>query len=123
MRMQESEAAKDGAAAAWRHAANDLGLDVVAPYQVIDPSSREPIECVALVRGFGTAAGAVLMNMASDTAGHGEAVSRLGFFLSRINVEAYSEYDRTLFADTLNDWGWFGARDQTPAWYTGESWS
>jgi hypothetical protein len=119
----ESETAKDRAAAAWRDAANDLGLDVLAPYQVIDPASRDSIECVALVRAFGTTAGAVLMDTASDTAAQCEAVSRLGYFVSRINVVAYSEYDRTSFADTLNDWGWFGPRDKTPAWYTGRPWS
>jgi hypothetical protein len=121
--VKESKTAKDRAAAAWQVAADDLGLGVVAPYQVMDPTSGESIDCVALVRGFGTAAGAVLMDMASDTAAHREAVSRLGFFVSLINVVAYSEYDRPSFRATLNDWGWFGAPDQTPAWYTGQAWS
>jgi hypothetical protein len=57
------------------------------------------------------------------TAAQCEAATGLGFLVSRLNALEYSEYDRTNFVDTLNDWGWFGAQDQTPAWYTGQPWS
>jgi hypothetical protein len=35
---------------------------------------------------------------------------------------AYLRYDRELFIDTLNDWGWCGEGDP-PSWYTGEPWT
>jgi hypothetical protein len=111
------------AAMAWRDASGDLGLDVEVPYTVIDPASREPIVCVALVKGFGSAAGSVLLDMRTGNAAQADLLSGLGFFVSAIDVEQYSEYDRTSFADTLNDWGWFGPRDQAPSWYTGKPWS
>ncbi|MGO9977392.1 MAG: hypothetical protein ACLP01_32215 [Solirubrobacteraceae bacterium] len=34
--------------------------------------------------------------------------------------ESYLHYDRTLFIDTLNDWGWC-SEGAPPSWYSGES--
>jgi hypothetical protein len=34
----------------------------------------------------------------------------------------YLRYDRALFVDTLNDWGWFG-EGPLPSWYSGEPWT
>jgi hypothetical protein len=63
--------------------------------------------------------GAILLDLGSTTSAQHGAVSRLGYFATRINVVAYSNYDRTAFVDTLNDWGWFGPEEQRPGWYTG----
>ena len=35
------------AIAAWREAALDLGIEIVAPYEITDLASGETIECIA----------------------------------------------------------------------------
>ncbi len=111
-----------GASTAWREAATDLGLSVVAPFTLSDAGGQPLAECVALVRGFGSTNGVVLLDPAS---GEDEvrAAESSDYFVSRINASAYSVYDRALFEDTLNDWGWFGSQADRPAWYTGHSWT
>jgi hypothetical protein len=45
---------------------------------------------------------------------------------SRLLVLQYPgcrRYNRQLFIDTLNDWGWFGEKGAEPPWYTGKPWS
>jgi hypothetical protein len=37
--------------------------------------------------------------------------------------ETYGEFDRQLFEQTLNDWGWYGADEARPPWYTGAAWT
>ena len=29
------------------------------------------------------------------------------------------EYDREIYIETLNDWGWFGSPDDAPKWFSG----
>ncbi len=40
-------------------------------------------------------------------------------YCSEVDEEAYSQYNRELFVETLNDWGWFGDSSAIPEWYTG----
>ena len=47
--------------------------------------------------------------------------SRLGYYGSNL-FPPYRIYDRQLFVDTLNDWGWFGRPGEEPPWYTGKPW-
>jgi hypothetical protein len=42
-----------------------------------------------------------------------------GYFWSDLSPE-YQSYDRDLFIATLDDWKWFGAKGQEPAWYFAE---
>ena len=50
-----------------------------------------------------------------------EWARREGLYPSLLG-ESYRAYDRELFIDTLNDWGWYGGGDP-PSWYTGRPWS
>jgi hypothetical protein len=102
--------------------AADLGLDVVAPYRVVDSENRA-INGSALVRQFGSSAGALVLDVASTTQSETAAATRLGFFVAQVKAEAYASYDRDLFVDTLNDWGWFGPERDRPTWITGEAWT
>lgn len=49
-----------------------------------------------------------------EAEGRGMAWSALG--------PAYASYDREIFVDALNDWGWNGA-GPPPEWCTGEPWT
>jgi hypothetical protein len=46
---------------AWREAAEDLGIAVIAPAELADPAGR-PFWCEAFVRDFGSPAGAVVLS-------------------------------------------------------------
>lgn len=50
-------------------------------------------------------------------------VSAQGFYVSVVSAAAYSSYERELFRGTLDDWGWFGAVDNLPSWFSGAPWS
>ncbi|HET9782855.1 MAG TPA: hypothetical protein VFR33_13875 [Candidatus Dormibacteraeota bacterium] len=50
------------------------------------------------------------------------AAQAAGLYYSSINPSAYSAFDREHFVGTLNDWGYFGAPDKTPPWYSGLAW-
>lgn len=120
--MGESSGAVGATSAAWLAAGADLGLDVVAPYRVVD-SENQAINGFALVRQFGSSAGALVLDLASTTPSESAVATRLGFFVAQVSAEAYASYDRDLFVDTLNDWGWFGPEQDRPTWFTGEAWA
>ena len=48
------------------------------------------------------------------------AVGDAGFYVSLL-FGGYASYDAQLFRDTLNDWGYFGPKENRPAWYVGIS--
>ena len=107
---------------AWQEAAADLGLDVTAPFALADPVAGT-LECVALVRNFGSEKGTVVIAVGPAYSHVARVAAEAGMFSSAINVPAYASYDRSLFVATLNDWGWYGDAARKPPWYTGESWS
>lgn len=43
-----------------------------------------------------------------------------GFYCSFMS---YTSYERALFTDALNDWGYFGPADRKPPWYEGLDYS
>jgi len=120
--MGEQSDISAAASAAWLAAAADLGIAVVAPYRVVS-SETESVACVALVEAFGSSTGAIVLDLGSEIPGDQDVVARMGFFVTSINSVAYSQYDRLLFVDTLNDWGWCGPKQDRPSWYTGQPWS
>jgi hypothetical protein len=44
------------------------------------------------------------------------AATTAGYYFSFINGAVYSEFDRELFQETLNDWGFFGTAENRPEW-------
>lgn len=105
---------------AWRRAAADLDVDVTAPWALGGDGGSA--EVLALVVGFGQRTGTVVALTTDPRVRELEgAASRLGVSLSLLDAEAYRRYDRELFVDTLNDWGWKGEGDP-PDWYGGHPW-
>jgi hypothetical protein len=103
---------------AWVAAAADLGIRVVAPF-ALSTESGELLWFEAHIANFGGPNGTVVGNQ--DT-GSCNTRQRLGYYPSNL-YPRYQTYDRQLFIDTLNDWGWFGEKGKEPSWYTGEAWS
>jgi hypothetical protein len=100
---------------AWRQVGADLGLDVTAPFTLDEDGTA----CVAWIAQFGSPQGVVIVGLSAgsevrDLARSGDR------YVSVVNEEAYRRYDRDLFVETLNDWGWHGDPARAPDWYTGE---
>jgi hypothetical protein len=94
--------------ASWLEAGEDLGVKV------------EEHGDAVVVREFGNSLG-MLCSLAEDGAAHKSDAKQLGMGYSLLG-KSYVSYDRALFIDTLNDWGWYGQGDPPP-WYTGEPWT
>ena len=107
-------------ARAWKRAAEDLGIEVIAPYLVELPDGGTK-QFVALVRRFGSATG-MLIDVISpterDTFHKDYAIAEkanCGF--SELNPDVYSVYDRDVFIEALLDWGWTDSENEPPKWY------
>jgi hypothetical protein len=103
---------------AWRQAASDLGIKVVAPFGLATESGEtEWFE--AHILDFGGPKGTVIAN---QDGGFDDTRKQLGYYTSNL-FPSYQTYMRQYFIDTLNDWGWFGEAGKAPPWYTGKPWS
>jgi hypothetical protein len=104
----------DMPAQAWREAAEDLTITVVAPYELLDEAGHIAAVAVAWVESFGSAQGTVVAGLRSDRATVQSAARWQGMFYSLINEESYALYDRDLFMATLNDWAGLATRLTLP---------
>ena len=104
----------------WRQAAEDLGIAVRAPYVLARSPAGDAIECIALVEDFGSPNGTIVLARHRAPESARSLARDRGRFVSLIDEVSYSSYNRALFVETLNDWGWFGQLDRVPVWYTGE---
>jgi hypothetical protein len=113
----------DAVTRAWRDAAEDLGIFVVAPYELVDKSGVVAALAVAWIGSFGSPQGIVVADLQSDRDAVRSAARRHGQVCSFLNAKSYGRYDRELFRATLDDWGWYGDPAGSPEWYTGNSWT
>lgn len=87
---------------AWRKAEGDLGIKVNAKFQVELWNGPKDF---LFIEYFGGPKGAIA-TLIPDTKDF-EELREFGFHCSAPG-NGYVTYDRTLFADTLNAWGFFG---------------
>lgn len=102
---------------AWKKAEQDLEIEIDFKLTLLLKSGRKTF---VLIRNFGAPRGTIVTSI-DDTQDFGE-LQKLGFHCSAIG-NSYLNYDRSLFVDTLNDWGFFGEAHRKPSWYTGENWT
>jgi hypothetical protein len=96
---------------AWQEAAADLGIEVRVHGDAVvveDFGSRNGMLC------------SVPTNRDGERALRREA-ERCGMGWS-VLTRTYARYDRMVYVDTLNDWGWTGD-GPPPPWYTGDPWT
>ena len=105
---------------AWRRAAEDLGIRVDIPF-TLTTNRGEDISYEAHVLDFGGPNGTVFGRVGDDSRFR-EHRKDAGYFASDL-APTYGTYNRDLFIATLDDWKWFGANGQEPAWYSGRNWS
>lgn len=108
--------AVSGMARAWQEAARDLGIRFDSPFGM---SYRGKLYwCEGCLPDFGCAHGAIIVG--GDTVDEiFDVADALGHFASALSPYSYETYDRELFVDTLNDWGWFGDPTHAPSWFAG----
>src|SRR5260370_15802155 len=97
-------------AVAWLRAADDLVIEVVAPYQL-----EGRFDFVALIRHFGSPNGMLVLSSWGEE--HAAAAERCGFGYSCMDSPFYQTYDRELFVEALTDWTWTGDPAAKPDWY------
>lgn len=110
-------------AAAWQHAADDLGITVETLRSSATACDRR-VPFAVWIKDFGSPKGTVCRFYSEDRheeEDFAEWARAKDFFWSLL-FDSYRQYDRELFIDTLNDWGWFGT-ESPPPWYSGQPWS
>ena len=101
----------------WRKAEQDLGIDIDLKAAV---GLKNGTKTFVLIKDFGGPKG-IIVSSIDDTQDFKE-LQELGFYCSALG-DSYTSYDRVLFIDTLNDWGFFGEAKNRPTWYEGKSWT
>lgn len=103
----------------WLQAAKDLGIKITSPF--ILTSDGNDFIYIALIHDFGADKGTLVCTI-DQWQSYVPIATRQGFYCSGL-ADVYIEYDRNRFVDTLDDWGWYGAPEAKPAWYTGKPWA
>jgi hypothetical protein len=102
---------------AWRTAAVELGVRVVAPYSF---NGRETHTCIAHLPDFGGPRGMVIIASSPPTPSVDNAIwhdaQTAGHYVSFVSVEEYSSFKPDLFRETLLDWGFYGPQERLPSW-------
>jgi hypothetical protein len=97
-------------AGCWLAAAEDLGIRVAAPFQLLDASGSS-VEFDAHIVDFGGARGLVVMNVWEPE--KAALAQRSGYGYSCL---AGAAYDRDSTIEVLRDWGWSGVPASEPSW-------
>jgi hypothetical protein len=103
----------------WRQASEDLGFDFIAPFELAD--SGRTYVFFGLLPQFGGEKG-MLVVVGFDYEEHIRAAQRNGYGWSCLG-DGSEPYDREVFMDVLNDWGWSDPSKKLPYWYTGKPWT
>lgn len=99
---------------AWQEAAEDLQIKIQSPF-ILKFSKNEMLQFDLFVEGFGNKLGTIVFQM--DQMAKFATARSYGFYCSALNPENYSNYKRSYFIETLNDWGYFGDELKIPSWY------
>ncbi len=100
----------------WREAAQDLGIRFDAPFAMEHGGARH--WCAGWLPDFGGARGAIIAGPESVDEIF-EVAQALGHYAASLSPHHYETFDRNLFVETLNDWGWFANPAQAPLWFRG----
>ena len=102
----------------WEAARDDLGLDIVVPYEV-DLGNNVKLQAKLLVRNFGARNGILVFTDMDLVWPHRNELSNLGYGYSVLDEptdKTNEAYDRDLFIDMLSEWEWTGGEATRPSW-------
>jgi hypothetical protein len=103
--------------ALWQEAAEDLGIRVTAPVELLDASDR-PFTCEALVHDFGSWTGAVVVSPKSERRVRANLRTLENKLWVSGSEQRLTGYSRKRVMEELLDWGWFGEPGAEPQWYS-----
>ena len=100
----------------WEAAADDLGIEIVAPYSV-QVDNNVTIRADLLVRNFGARNGMLVVTDYGTVKSYVQQLVKLGYGFSVLEEPAEGEsYDRETLIHMLSDWSWSGPEDRKPGW-------
>jgi hypothetical protein len=102
----------------WEAARDDLGINIVAPYEVALGNSRK-IHADIFVPDFGHDNGTLIFRDTEAVWPHREELSKLGYgysVLEEPSADVEHLYDREPFIEMLSEWGWTGNEADKPEW-------
>lgn len=96
-------------------ASDDLGLAIVAPYDVT-MANGQTVRADVLLKNFGGRLGMLVFSTGAAVAPHGDALFDEGYGISVLHEPEEVKYDRDSFVRMLSDWSWTGPPNERPAW-------
>ena len=102
----------------WMVAAKDLGLEIIAPFDV-DLSDGVRLKADFLVKNFGGSSGTLVVTSYENVEPHVQRLQSLGYGFSVLDEpkdERNQAYCREGMIDVLSDWGWTGPKANRPHW-------
>lgn len=102
--------------AAWRKAADDLGIQFSAPF--IGVSNGKRFEALGLVHHFGARIG-TLISVGGEPSAEIDYPSNDDFAWSCLGRTGYTRYSRKEWMAMLDDWGFWGPEKMRPPWVKG----
>lgn len=100
----------------WKAAEDDLGLEIVAPFEVCLASTQNLV-AKFLVKNFGERNGMLVFTDYEAIKPHQEQLHDLGYGFSILESQHENEvYTREDFIDLLSEWGWTGDIAMKPKW-------
>lgn len=112
-----SEEIKRNIVEAWISASKDLGIKIQPRFSVYS-ENNEAISCLLLVEDFGSKLGTAVFAELHESP-H-PLFSAKGYYVSTLG-DLYTAFNRSLFVETLNDWGYFGDPGNKPEWCKSKS--
>jgi hypothetical protein len=100
--------------AAWREAAAGLGFRFTSPYLATAQDGQQ-FEALGLVHEFGGRIGTLISAEPSADL-YPDVGDRYG--VSYLSYRGHARYERELWIELLNDWGFWGPPSHAPAWYS-----
>jgi hypothetical protein len=103
-------------AQAWLAAGRDLGIRVEHPFSFLTGDGTEVATVGVYLPDFGAKSG-TLLTCRFDPPEIEDATPVRDYFRSYFD-DGFEPYDRELFIEALDDWGWFGS-GPPPDWFHG----
>jgi hypothetical protein len=103
--------------ASCQTAAEDLGVAITSPFVVVDAEGKAHT-FLALFKDFGSGKG-TLICLADDWLALNPVAVKQGYYCSGLHPASYGRYDRSLWLETFEEWGWRGPKSGRPSWCRG----
>lgn len=96
-------------------------IKVVHPFAFSSKGGLSATSVGVYLPDFGSRSG-TLLTCRFDSDDVCDIADLTDFYSSGLNPNSYEPYNREIYIETLNDWGWFG-NAPPPTWYTGRPWT